>query len=89
MSEFVPDEEIVSTECDHLFHKKCCEEWLRKSRTCPVCRTDIPSTLDMDETEDEEEGDQVQERPETNVDLLFPSFHRRELSTFFTLIRRN
>ena len=89
MSEFVQDEEIVSTECDHLFHKKCCEEWLRKARTCPVCRTDIPSTLDMDETEEDEEGgNQTQERLE-NIDFLFPSFQRRGLSTLFTLIRRN
>ena len=34
---------IVMTECDHMFHKGCCQEWLRQARTCPVCRTDIPS----------------------------------------------
>ena len=82
MSEFLPFEEIISTECHHLFHKKCCQEWLRKARTCPVCRNDIPSTLDMDETEDDEEGGQRRQTVGTNVDLLFPSFHRRNFLLF-------
>ena len=34
---------IVVTECDHVFHRQCCQEWLRQARTCPVCRADIPS----------------------------------------------
>lgn len=25
----------------HHFHKKCCDEWLKISKTCPLCRTDI------------------------------------------------
>ena len=43
MGEFEPDDSIVATECDHIFHKRCCQEWLRQARTCPVCRCDIPS----------------------------------------------
>lgn len=27
--------------CEHLFHAECIELWLSKSRTCPVCRTNI------------------------------------------------
>jgi hypothetical protein len=45
MGEFVTGEVIVTTECHHVFHKRCCEEWLRQARTCPVCRMDIPSSL--------------------------------------------
>ena len=43
MGEFEPGDSIVATECDHIFHKRCCQEWLRQARTCPVCRSDIPS----------------------------------------------
>jgi Ring finger domain len=31
-------EEIVSTQCDHCFHKNCLVVWIRKSETCPNCR---------------------------------------------------
>jgi hypothetical protein len=46
MGEFDAGQAIVATECDHLFHKACCQEWLRQARTCPVCRTDIPSSYE-------------------------------------------
>ncbi len=45
MVDFVEDDEIVGTECSHIFHKQCCEEWLRYARTCPICRTDIPNSI--------------------------------------------
>eukprot|EP00814_Leptocylindrus_danicus_P009554 CAMPEP_0116029746 /NCGR_PEP_ID=MMETSP0321-20121206/16346_1 /TAXON_ID=163516 /ORGANISM="Leptocylindrus danicus var. danicus, Strain B650" /LENGTH=730 /DNA_ID=CAMNT_0003504227 /DNA_START=52 /DNA_END=2241 /DNA_ORIENTATION=+ len=47
MVDFVGDDVIVATECEHIFHKQCCQEWLRQSRTCPVCRTDIPASQGM------------------------------------------
>ena len=46
MENFVGTEEIVATECNHVFHKQCCREWLRQARTCPVCRMDIPDALE-------------------------------------------
>lgn len=49
MSNFSSTENIVVTECDHIFHKGCCQEWLKQARTCPVCRTDIPTSLGLDE----------------------------------------
>lgn len=24
--------------CGHTYHKKCIDEWLLKSQTCPICR---------------------------------------------------
>lgn len=55
MGDFVTGEVIVATECQHVFHKRCCEEWLRQARTCPVCRMDIPSSLNpSSETEPEQ-----------------------------------
>jgi hypothetical protein len=55
MANFSSDDDIVATECDHVFHKGCCQEWLKQARTCPVCRTDIPASLGMD---DGGEGDE-------------------------------
>lgn len=46
MEKFNASEEIVATECNHVFHKSCCRDWLRQARTCPVCRMDIPDQLD-------------------------------------------
>ena len=53
MEDFVGSEVIVMTECNHVFHKQCCREWLRQARTCPVCRMDIPTALEgnMDDPE--------------------------------------
>ena len=45
IGDFATGEVIVVTDCRHVFHKVCCQEWLRQARTCPVCRMDIPSLL--------------------------------------------
>jgi len=58
MADFVTNEQIVYTECDHVFHKSCCQEWLRQARTCPVCRTDIPESLGIVEGDEENENDE-------------------------------
>jgi len=41
LAEFHRDEEMVITECEHIFHKGCCQEWLKQARSCPVCRRNI------------------------------------------------
>ena len=51
MMEYKESEVIVQTPCDHIFHKRCCQEWLTLSRTCPVCRLDLPQVLGIDEGE--------------------------------------
>jgi len=43
ISDFLADEVIVATDCDHVFHKSCLKEWSQRARACPVCRSDIPS----------------------------------------------
>jgi hypothetical protein len=47
MEAFRSQDVIVETNCRHMFHKNCCREWLRQARTCPVCRDDIPSALEV------------------------------------------
>ncbi|XP_009590909.1 putative RING-H2 finger protein ATL69 [Nicotiana tomentosiformis] len=32
-------------ECQHCFHVDCVDEWLRKSGTCPICRSSPPNSL--------------------------------------------
>jgi len=49
MMEYKEGEVILATPCDHVFHKRCMQEWFQLSRTCPVCRTDVPEALGLDE----------------------------------------
>jgi Ring finger domain len=54
MEDFDEHDDVVETYCGHVFHKQCCREWLRQARSCPVCRTDIPSTMgEMEPNENE------------------------------------
>ena len=32
------ENEAQTLECGHKFHDVCCREWLKKSRSCPMCR---------------------------------------------------
>jgi hypothetical protein len=47
MEDFRRSDVVVETYCKHVFHKQCCREWLLQARSCPICRTDIPSHLNM------------------------------------------
>lgn len=31
-------EDIHKTECGHSYHKNCLDSWIKKSKTCPLCR---------------------------------------------------
>jgi hypothetical protein len=39
--------EILRLPCDHFFCEACVTEWLRTSRTCPVCRTELVNVEKM------------------------------------------
>ena len=52
MMEYKEGEVIVATPCEHVFHKRCCQEWLQLSRTCPVCRKDLPDALTAEGVEE-------------------------------------
>ena len=68
MSDFAPGEALVATNCDHVFHKRCFQEWLRHARTCPVCRTDIPRSLgiETDSANGDDNDDREDNREEDN-----------------------
>lgn len=58
-----PGKRLLQLPCKHLFCLDCGQEWLRRSCTCPVCRTEVP---------DEEEESESDDQNEWNVDDLFP-----------------
>jgi hypothetical protein len=56
MENFTGTDVIVETGCQHVFHKPCCRDWLQQARTCPVCRTDIPTALGSVDDHEENQG---------------------------------
>lgn len=46
---------LLQLPCKHLFCFECGQEWLRRSCTCPVCRSEVPD--EEEESESEEEDD--------------------------------
>ncbi|KAI8905359.1 hypothetical protein DFJ77DRAFT_479199 [Powellomyces hirtus] len=41
LSEYESGDSLKGTPCAHWFHDECLEEWLKQSKTCPICRTKI------------------------------------------------
>ena len=37
----ISQDSVRTFECNHYFHLSCLNEWVRKSATCPVCRTKL------------------------------------------------
>lgn len=36
---------LITTTCNHIFHKKCIITWIGQSDTCPLCRTEYPMPI--------------------------------------------
>lgn len=32
------NDKITYLDCNHYYHKECCDEWLKINKTCPMCR---------------------------------------------------
>lgn len=67
MCDFAAGELIVATTCEHVFHKRCFQEWLRHARTCPVCRTDIPTSMGIDDGANSSAGVERSSIPSTSA----------------------
>jgi hypothetical protein len=38
LDNFLKKEIVIKLRCNHMFHKKCFQEWIKTGRTCPLCR---------------------------------------------------
>ncbi len=41
---FKVNDEMCSNTCTHSFHFDCLAEWVKHNPTCPICRTNVPTT---------------------------------------------
>ncbi|CAD8131625.1 unnamed protein product [Paramecium octaurelia] len=41
LEQFKPDSNVRITYCEHIFHVNCLQNWMRKSRVCPLCRASL------------------------------------------------
>ena len=41
LEEFIENEKIYGLKCNHYYHKKCIDDWLKKRQTCPLCRLNL------------------------------------------------
>ena len=91
MSDFSEGEVIVVTNCEHVFHKRCCQEWLQQARTCPVCRTDIPTALGVSEHGSDDDGslDGDPSRPRPNRPPLNREEFHQEVVSILRLLRQH
>ena len=51
LDEFVPESQLYTIPCKHLFHKACIEDWVAENYKCPVCRGEI-AKYKVDKEED-------------------------------------
>lgn len=42
MKEDIIDEDIYTTDCNHIFCKQCLDDWFQRgNKSCPLCRSEI------------------------------------------------
>jgi hypothetical protein len=41
------DQPIMETECHHIFHEECFDEWAKRSACCPYCRHILTTDFDI------------------------------------------
>jgi hypothetical protein len=76
---FDGEQAIVRTPCDHYFHEACLGEWLKLSKTCPICRCDLdaateamlkPKEVDIDSCGEMERGEVAVTREDSQGSTL-------------------
>merc|ERR1712196_392615 len=51
--EYVEGDAKVRTACGHEFHRECLKKWLKQGDTCPMCRAELMSASDSEDSPDE------------------------------------
>ncbi|KAI9016852.1 hypothetical protein DFJ74DRAFT_770425 [Hyaloraphidium curvatum] len=77
LDEFKPNIPVRMLECGHGYHPECVDPWLRRRRTCPVCKrpaTGIPPPMDDEDDDDVWEGFEVRCPSLSSVLEWFPCF---------------
>ncbi len=46
---FSQTSDVIQLECNHVFHDECIKQWLKTSKTCPVCRKSVNITISDEE----------------------------------------
>lgn len=46
LEQFTPEEKVKIFKCKHYFHLKCVDTWIRREKTCPLCRKSITMLFD-------------------------------------------
>lgn len=41
LEKFEEDQIIKKLECEHIFHRMCFKNWMKKSSNCPLCRHNV------------------------------------------------
>jgi hypothetical protein len=60
LDEFVPESQLYTIPCKHLFHTDCLKDWVAENYKCPVCRCEIAKyKVDLEE-EDEEDIERLE-----------------------------
>ena len=94
LSNYVNGDEIKSMKCRHGFHKECLDKWLVEYvNSCPICRTKIPVTNNIQDETTEDGPDRDHEfRPIINISIPLnresTSEHTRTAALEFTIIYR-
>nr|DBA33443.1 TPA: hypothetical protein GDO54_001128 [Pyxicephalus adspersus] len=65
--EYEEGDQTEQLSCAHQFHQACINTWLRRSRTCPLCRTPVPDIF-------EGQGDDVYIRLSSGLTLWIAGF---------------
>ena len=52
LDEFVPESQLYTIPCKHLFHTDCLKDWVAENYKCPVCRCEIAKyKVDLEDEE--------------------------------------